>query len=63
MTARTSRWSTTPIPTPPWRRLVRGDDAMTIEVVYFDGCPCRLYRTDSGQETLPADEWILAAIR
>jgi len=26
------------------------------------GLKCRLYRTDGGQQTLPADEWMLAAI-
>ena len=26
------------------------------------GLKCRLYRTGGGQETLPAEEWILAAI-
>ncbi len=27
------------------------------------GLKCRLYRTDSGQKTLPTEEWILGAIK
>jgi hypothetical protein len=42
---------------------------ITIEVLYFDGCPnheellkCRIYRTATGLAGRPSDQWILDAI-
>ena len=38
-TARSSRWSITPIPTLPWLRPAYCEQGVRIEVLYFEGCP------------------------